>query len=169
MLSSFYWVIQNEIAGMALPTAARAYHYLEDTDQAVKDELNHEIKQLQQLGIGAVITLTETPLAAPVFEKADINYLHIPIPDMTAPTLSQINQFIDFAKNNIKNERAVVTHCLGGSGRTGTMIACYLVSKEIPAKKAIEMVRSVRPSAIETMTQEGAIIEFEMHLRSRKE
>ncbi len=160
MLSNFYWVIEGEIAGMSLPTAGRAYLYLDDADQAAKEELEYEIQQLKDLGIGAVVSLTEHPIASRPLIKAGLRFLHIPIPDMTAPTPSQIDKFIEFAKKNIAENRPVVLHCLGGAGRTGTMIACYLVSKGEKPLQAIQKVRSIRPGAIETRWQEEAVIQY---------
>ena len=53
-----------------------------------------------------------------------------------------------------------------GCGRTGTMLACYLVSKEgYSAEEAIAEVRRRRKNSIETKTQEKAVIEFERSLK----
>ncbi|MBN2327840.1 MAG: dual specificity protein phosphatase family protein [Candidatus Omnitrophica bacterium] len=163
MLNGFYWIVENEMAGMALPTAARAYLYLEDADKAAQEELNYEISQLKEMGIGAVVTLTEYPLAGKALQEAGIHYLHIPVPDMTAPTQSQIAHFIKFSCEKIKAKRPVAVHCLGGAGRTGTMGACYLVYKGFSPEDAIAAVRRLRPGSIETLWQEQAIFEFSNH------
>ncbi|MDP8246245.1 MAG: dual specificity protein phosphatase family protein [Candidatus Hinthialibacter antarcticus] len=160
MLSNFYWVIEKEIAGMGLPTGSRAYLYLEDADNAAGEELLREIQELHDNGVGALVSLTEVPIAHDRLEEADIRCIHLPVPDMTAPTPSQIDEFIAFAKEMIDDERPLVLHCLGGSGRTGTMIACYLVTKGRSADDAIDEVRRYRPSAIETHWQEDAVHQF---------
>jgi len=60
----------------------------------------------------------------------------------------------------------VGVHCIMGHGRTGTMLACYLVSKEgYSAEEAIAEVRRRRKNSIETKTQEKAVIEFERSLK----
>jgi len=166
MLNNFYWVIENELAGMALPTASRAYAYLENADQAAQEEMQRETQDLKDRSIGAVVSLTEYPIAEKSFTDADVHYLHIPVPDMTAPTQSQIKEFVAFAQQNNQDKRAVVVHCLGGMGRTGTMAACYLVSKGYASNNAIKTVRQCRPGAIETRWQEESIIEYEMLLKN---
>lgn len=157
MLNGFFWLIEGEIAGMAMPNASRAYLYLEDADAVASEEMRLEIEELQGLGIGAVTTLTESALPKEPFDEAKIAYLHLPVPDMTAPTPSQIDDFIAFARANIESNKAVAAHCLGGTGRTGTMLACYLVSKGMEPDQAIMEVRRKRPGAIETRWQEEAV------------
>lgn len=160
MLNHFYWIIENELAGMALPTAARAYLFLEDADNAAREELDREIGQLKEWGIGAIVTLTENPLAAQELQKAGLQYLHLPVPDMTAPTQSQIDEFLRFVNHNVQSKCPVAVHCLSGAGRTGTMAACYLVSKGHSPGDAIKTVRRLRPGSIETHWQEEAILEY---------
>jgi atypical dual specificity phosphatase len=46
-------------------------------------------------------------------------------------------------------------------GRTGTFLACYLVSKGYSASNAIEKVRIKRPGSIETIEQQEVVLEFE--------
>jgi len=46
--------------------------------------------------------------------------------------------------------------CLGGSGRTGTALACMAVLAGVPATEAVAWVRaSYRPQAVETTEQEA--------------
>lgn len=169
MLSNFYWVIKNEIAGMAMPTASRSSSFFANPNQALLGAVQTEISELKSLGIGAIVTLTEISLFSQPFMDAGLAYLHLPVSDMTAPSMDQIKAFVSFARENIAKNKPVVIHCLGGSGRTGTMLACYLVSKGIKAYDAIKTIRQIRPSAIETMTQEAIIIEYAMEISKETE
>lgn len=53
--------------------------------------------------------------------------------------------------------RGVVVHCRGGIGRTGLVVARFLVEEGMPAEEAITRVRASRPGAIETAAQEGHV------------
>lgn len=170
MINNFYWIIEGKLAGMAMPTAARAYAYLEDADKIAKEEYQYEIQDLQSKGIKAVVTLTESALADTPLKQAGIDYLHIPIVDMSPPTMEQVQRFVAFVHDALQNNKPVVAHCLGGNGRTGTMLACYLVSQGYSSSEAIRLVRRQNPSAIETLPQEEAVIEYAVrHAKSSKE
>jgi atypical dual specificity phosphatase len=45
-------------------------------------------------------------------------------------------------------------------GRTGTLLACYLVSLGLSPDAAIQQIRTVRPGSIETAEQEAAVAAF---------
>lgn len=57
--------------------------------------------------------------------------------------------------------QAVGVHCALGFGRTGTMLACYLVKeRRLAAGDAIAEIRRLRPGSIETYEQEKAVFQF---------
>lgn len=57
--------------------------------------------------------------------------------------------------------QAVGVHCALGFGRTGTMLACYLVKeRRLAAGDAIAEIRRLRPGSIETFEQEKAVFQF---------
>jgi atypical dual specificity phosphatase len=61
----------------------------------------------------------------------------------------------------VSNGAAVAVHCGAGLGRTGTLVACYLVAGGLSAEDAIAKVRRLRPGSIETAEQEAAVRTFE--------
>ncbi|MEA3400836.1 MAG: dual specificity protein phosphatase family protein [Armatimonadota bacterium] len=118
-------------------------------------------ERLQEAGIGAIVSLTED-LPSDLRGESRFEVLHLPIQDMTPPDMEQVERYVRFVDRMLATGRAVGTHCLAGLGRTGTMIACYLVSRGYSAEEAIRRVRDARPGAIQTETQERAVARWEM-------
>ncbi len=150
-LEGFAWLIQDKLAGMAYP----------GTDPQT-------FAELRTAGIGAVVSLTMTPLPARLVEEQGFIYLHLPVPNFTPPLPSQIERFIEFCRRSEQQGRAVVVHCLAGCGRTGTMLACYLVWQGMEPGGAISLVRERRPCSIETPEQEQAVFQFAARLNAAR-
>jgi atypical dual specificity phosphatase len=108
---------------------------------------------LNQAGVGAVVSLLNIPSDAPVYEAAGFHFLCLPIPDGQPPTPDQVRQFVRFMADQRKAQRIVAVHCEGGLGRTGTMLAAYLISEGERAEAAIARIRRAEPNAIETTQQ----------------
>ena len=143
MIRNFCWLIEGEIAGMARPSSSvNDFEILKDSD------------------IGAIVSLTESPLNKVLIEEFGFEVKHIPVKDFETPSLVQIEDFLEFAKNVRAKDKKLVVHCDAGIGRTGTMLACYLVSKGYNAEKAIELVREKRPGSIETNEQEKIVLKY---------
>ncbi|KAI5615095.1 dual specificity protein phosphatase 23 [Silurus asotus] len=139
---NFSWVDVEKVAGMAWP--CRSAHY----------------RFLLEKGIKHLVCLCESK--PPDHESCpDLTLHHIPMVDFTPPSLSQIQTFISITEY-ANTGQAVAVHCKHGHGRTGTMLACYLVkTRKISGAEAIKNIRSIRPGSIETPEQERAVLEFQ--------
>ena len=119
-----------------------------------------ELVALRDQGMGAIVSLTEEPMEVDAVLSAGLRYEHLPIADMHAPTSSDIVEFVTFVDNARKTGLATAVHCRAGLGRTGTMIASYLVHEGESWETALARVRQQRPGSIETMSQEQAVRDF---------
>ena len=143
--TNFSWLIDEKLAGSGMPTSF--------------DELDWVLKQ----GVKSIVTMTENSL--PDSWVKDINYLHVPTPDLTAPDMDRIDSAVEFIHEQITNKEAVMVHCAAGMGRAGTILACYFIKyQKHSAKDAIEKIRKERPGSIQSDVQEMAITFYEKHI-----
>lgn len=122
-----------------------------------------DIEWLERQGIRAYVSLSLSPL--PPVWIPQRPYLHVPVEDFTAPTIAAMYHCVEFLGRCVRDGHPPVVHCTMGYGRTGTILAAYLIYHGTPARDAIAEVRVARPGAIETDQQELALHEFEHDVR----
>lgn len=99
------------------------------------------------------------------YKEAGFNVIHFPIRDFNTPhDMGELSRVLHEIRKALA-KHSVAMHCFGGNGRTGLVVASMFVQMGLGAKKAIEKVRSVRPEAIETPSQEKFIHDFEFFER----
>ena len=143
---NFSWLIENKLAGSAIPTS------------------NDEVQWVIEQGVKSIVTVMEEPLDDDWVK--DVNYLHVHSNDMSIPEFNDLVYAVDFIHRRVTNNEPVLVHCLAGLGRTGTILACYLVKyQKMPTDEAIQKVREERPGSIQSYPQEEIIFRFEKFLK----
>lgn len=169
-MESFYWLIEGALAGCGRPGGpdgrGRGWRGggadpTPEEQQRTRQALDEDLAWLKSHGIGAVLSLTETPLAAGAIQRHDIEGLHLPVDDLTAPTPEQLDLALAFIDRQRALGRKVAVHCLMGQGRTGTVLAAYLVRGGLPTQAALRELRAVCPGAVGSPEQERALHAFE--------
>jgi len=152
-----WWALPGVLAGMPMP-----FIHPERRMNAgcPLDAYDDELQVLREAGVGAVVSLLNIPSDAPVYESAGFYFLCLPVPDGQPPTREQVYRFVSFMGEQHAAQRPVAVHCEGGLGRTGTMLAAYLISHGGSAEAAIRQIRAVEPNAIETPQQIQFLKEF---------
>ena len=80
---------------------------------------------------------------------------------MGVPTFEDLAHSIDFIHERIQNNEPVLVHCLAGMGRTGTILACYMIKyQKMSAEDAIQHIREKRHGSIQSFVQEEMIYQY---------
>ena len=135
------WV-DEEVLGRAYPRTERAF------------------EDLVRRGVRTIVNLHGRAHDPARLRRHGLVEVHLPVRDFTAPSPEQLDRGVEAILASLANG-AVAVHCAGGLGRTGTLLACYLVRKEgLGAREAIEEVRRVRPGSVETRAQVETVEAF---------
>jgi protein tyrosine/serine phosphatase len=85
----------------------------------------------------------------------------IDIVEFEAPDSDTIESIVNYLRNVKEKKEPVLIHCRAGWGRTGTILAIYLMEfYNKTAREAIQEVRNLRPWSIETREQETAVLNY---------
>ena len=133
---NFSWIVKDRVAGMARPTAADA-------------------ERLRAEGVTALVSLTRRHPFPGGAEGLEVR--HLPVVDFMPPTQEQMIEAVEFIDAALAAGGRAVVHCVAGYGRTGTVLASWLVSLGTAPGEAVCRVRESRPGSIETIEQEHSV------------
>ena len=122
-------------------------------DVAVKGRFSHRdfspqhyAEILQQFGVQAVVRLNEPHYARRSFAAAGIAVADLAFEDCTPPPVDVVAKFLAIAE---ALPGALAVHCRAGLGRTGTLIALYMMKHHgFTAREAMGWLRIVRPGSV---------------------
>jgi atypical dual specificity phosphatase len=149
-LERFYWLIPDTLAGCSRPGGR----------DGEEDALDADLAWLRCQGIGAVLSVTETPLATAALVRHGLASLHLPVADLTAPAPLQLMRALSFLDWQRAHGIPAVVHCLMGQGRTATVLAAHLIRGGLSAEEALREIRALCPGAVSSADQEHALAAF---------
>ncbi|XP_076627756.1 dual specificity protein phosphatase CDC14A [Colletes latitarsis] len=96
--------------------------------------------------VTTVVRLNKKTYDASRFTKAGIMHYEMFMPDGTVPPKRILNQFLSLSENTAG---PIAVHCKAGLGRTGSLIAAYLIKHyKMTAREAIAWIRICRPGSV---------------------
>ena len=150
--TNFSWVIPQKLAGSGLPSSY------------------DQLTWLASNGIKTLVTVREIPLPEIWFQKVNsLNYEledhFLKTDDYDAPTIDEIHSVVDYIEKKIEADRPVLVHCAAGKGRTGTILAAYLIKNDgVTPHEAVKKLRLMRPGSVQSERQSMAIEHYHRFL-----
>jgi protein-tyrosine phosphatase len=160
-----WWVIPGVLAGMPMPFIHPERRLNCGGELTAYDD---ELAALHMAGVRAVVSLLNIPSDEPVFASAGFQFLCLPVADGGAPTMDQAAEFVRFVTEQRAAHRPVAVHCEAGLGRTGTLLATYLIAQGDSATAAIRRVRAVERVAVETPRQIQFLEEYAQRVQTHR-
>lgn len=143
---SFHWALPGLLAGASQPGLLQA--------------IELDLEYLRQQGVRHIVSMTEDPLALPS-DADDFTCLHFPVLDMGIPQPRKAAEACVWIADRLDSGQPVLVHCRAGMGRTGLLLACFLVWRGESAGRAVVRVRSLSNGYIQTKAQEDFISSFQ--------
>jgi atypical dual specificity phosphatase len=134
-----HWLIPGRVLGCAYPRRETA------------------LAGLARQGVSVLINLHERAHDPARLARHGLIEVHVPVRDFAAPSLEQITQGVTAIEQAVAAGKRIAVHCGGGLGRTGTLLACYLVRHGQRPVDAITQVRQARPGSVETRAQVAVV------------
>jgi atypical dual specificity phosphatase len=143
----FHWVITNRLAATPRP--------------GLLSEQQFDLQALAKVGVDHLVCLEEQEtVSRTLASELGIEIRHFPIPDMKTPGFTDTEDLITHIETMIRLGKCVAVHCKAGLGRTGTIIASYLIKNGMTPLEATRKVRRMDPRMIQSEEQENFIEEF---------
>ena len=145
--TGFVWVEKDKLAASGYPSSRGQLEWLVAQD------------------IDSILTLTPHPLAKEWMAGLPLTMGNVPMQDHAAPDVDSLNMGVNFIIEQAKAGKTVLVHCMAGEGRTGCVLAAYLMKeKGMSANDALKSLREIKPSFVER-AQEAALRDYESSLK----
>lgn len=152
--TGFHWIVPGRLAGCAEP--------------GISSPMDYDLDLLRRVGVTHLVTLTERDLDPQALADHGLANIHLPIFDRETPSIPQTYMLLRRMQLLLDAGHVVAVHCKAGLGRTGTVLAAWLIREGgLRAESALERLRQINRAYVQTPMQEQFLHDFETDLLMR--
>jgi atypical dual specificity phosphatase len=150
----FHWIVPGKLAGCPAPGVSAAIDY--------------DLSLLARSGISHLITLTESNIEQKALRHHFLTNTHLPVLDREAPSIAQMHMLLVRMQKKIADGEVLAVHCKAGLGRTGTVLAAWLIREGgLTATISIARLRKIESGYIQSLEQEDFLHRYEADIVRR--
>ncbi|WP_083490655.1 ATP-binding cassette domain-containing protein [Stenotrophomonas humi] len=151
--NGFHWLQPGRLAGCPMPGVVFAP--------------DHDLALLRGMGVTVLVNLTETAMSSELLARHGLRSYHLGIPDRGAPPLLWAKLLLAKIDVMLREGDVVAVHCLAGLGRTGMVLAAWLIREGLSAEEALRRLRTIEPGFVQSQEQETLLHALEENLLIR--
>jgi len=158
------WVLPGKFLAFATPHDETSPDYGVDRSpyRAPRTRIEDTIEYFKRSGITTVVRLNNKTYDRQKFIRAGINHVDMYFPDGSCPPDEILHEFIALAE---RTPGKIAVHCKAGLGRTGTLIAAYIMKHyHFTASEVISWLRVARPGSV-VGPQQNYLQRYEISVR----
>lgn len=142
------WLMPNKFLAFATPhdETSEEYERVFHPYSSPRPKIDQIIAYFKKMNITTVVRLNNATYDRTKFIKAGIEHVDMYFPDGSVPSDSILYSFIELAE---KRQGRIAVHCKAGLGRTGTLIAAFMMKHySFTAPEIIAWLRLSRPGCV---------------------
>jgi len=143
----FRWILPGRLGTAPLPGAVLS--------------IDLDLVALKTVGVTMLITLTRGDLPQAKLAEHGLRNLHLPIYDREAPSTNQLRMLAIRMTRLLEQGEVLCVHCRAGLGRTGTVVAGWLMHQGMTADAALQRLREIDKEYVQSANQEAFLHELE--------
>jgi hypothetical protein len=137
-----YWVIPGRLLAGPYPVSSDEIAQRNATEILFLNGISHLVDLTQENEIAPSYADVIKGLAAS--HSGLVRYTRFSIPDMAIPPKFWMKKILDHIDACLAHEEILYLHCMGGLGRTGTVVGCHLVRHGLTGEEALDRLEFLR-------------------------
>ena len=147
-----YWVVPGKLMAGCYPGSEEPQEALIKLENLLNQGIHHIISLMEPNEVnrfGKPFVPYDDRIERLAAASRRITIDRMSIKDMGIPARSEMRRILDRIDGSIRRNKTVYIHCLGGIGRTGTVVGCYLARHGYASGQGLlQLIRELRKNTV---------------------